>query len=1004
MRTQHMQQASNPSGATTSRRLLTLPLIGWSLVLLSITVFLVTRKSGELSELEATRLLTSSQVDFAIGEMASAERDVRRVLQQRPQYPEAQLLLGKISEHDGRLTEALEHYIAAIPSVDLSGDPEPLLLAAELCFNRLRMLTKAEVYFRRAFDLGQDSGRAGDQLARILAMSGRRDELEHVLLRLVQDGHSTEFHLYILSGARPSLQIDREQLLLFSDCTSHDLSAELTMARLDLLDGKVEFARKRVEAVLQRSPRHQPAQLLLGEILLELANRNDFAIWTRQYRDLLSDTPQFWRLQFQNARISDGTDSIVRVALGLLQRDPNDADACYMIGREFAKRDQHSRTSKPFLQRARLLNEYWSKVEVARTGQQIDELHEVVDLASRLGLIWEAYGWGNLIQKRWRHDSRITTLMPHLRGRCQEAGLIRTDPKFNPALTTEVPIGLLSEPVDTTSLRNTTSNNLPDITYRDDASDCGVDFQYYNGGDPTQHGIRRMFELAGGGVGFADIDMDGWPDLYFTQGCVWERRGQQVEHLDALYRNIDGTRFSNVTASAKIHEDEFSQGVAAGDIDNDGFPDLLVGNIGANRLFQNNGDGTFSMLKPWAGDLHDNWTTSCMVADINGDTIPDLFAVNYLNGNDVFQRVCPDTLGDLTLTCRPQQFSVSPNHLYIGKGNTLFVEATLDFHFGHPKEFGLGVAFGHLGGSPQPSLFVANDGSPNTLFTPSEKFSPSGPVTLFEESGLASGIALNGNGRAEACMGVAVDDVDGNGHLDILVTNFEGESNTLYLQDVTGFFTDATDRYGLHDPSLPMLGFGTQFLDANADGWPDLIVANGHVNDLRDGHIEFAMRPQFFTNVSGQRFVEMKEDNCLGAYFESKRLGRGLAVADWNRDGLPDAAVSHLGSSASLLTNTTRQAGHWLAVRLIGTRSSRDAIGTRVTLITPGQKLRRELTAGCGFQASNEKLLLFGLGACDTPVSILIDWPSCDQQTLSNIPVDQHVTVVEGGKLTWTQP
>lgn len=250
-------------------------------------------------------------------------------------------------------------------------------------------------------------------------------------------------------------------------------------------------------------------------------------------------------------------------------------------------------------------------------------------------------------------------------------------------------------------------------------------------------------------------------------------------------------------------------------------------------------------------------------------------------------------------------------------------------------------------------------------------------------------------GKAQASMGVAADDADGDGLIDLFVTNFYNEYNTLYRQLPGGVFADVSNTARLKEPSLAKLGFGTQFIDADLDGWPDLVVANGHVDDFRSHGIPYRMQPQFFANVGAGRFTELPAEQ-LGGYFQQELLGRGLARVDWNRDGREDFVVSNLNSPACLVTNQTPETGHFLAIQLRGVESNRDAIGAVVKITAKGVTRTKQLTAGDGYQASNQRQLLFGLADNVTVDVLSVRWPSGREQTFQNIPVDSEFMLVEG--------
>jgi hypothetical protein len=294
-------------------------------------------------------------------------------------------------------------------------------------------------------------------------------------------------------------------------------------------------------------------------------------------------------------------------------------------------------------------------------------------------------------------------------------------------------------------------------------------------------------------------------------------------------------------------------------------------------------------------------------------------------------------------------------------------------------------------GTGRLDLFVANDTDGNLFF----RNAGAGGACRFEEQGVAAGLAFDHEGRSLACMGVAAGDANGDGLLDLFVTNYYGESNTLYVQQPGGVFLDQAREAGLHTPSLNLLGFGTQFLDADLDGRMDLVLVNGHVDDERAKGIPYQMQPQFFHNVGGGRFEERPAEH-LGAWFARPTLGRGLARLDWNRDGRPDFVVSHLEHPAALLTNASSRSGASIAVRLHGTVGNRDALGTVVQIEAADCTIVQQLTGGDGYQSSNERVLTFGLGECTHATRLIVRWPTGIIQTLERPQVGMEYRLIEG--------
>jgi hypothetical protein len=307
---------------------------------------------------------------------------------------------------------------------------------------------------------------------------------------------------------------------------------------------------------------------------------------------------------------------------------------------------------------------------------------------------------------------------------------------------------------------------------------------------------------------------------------------------------------------------------------------------------------------------------------------------------------------------------------------------------------GLGLVAADFAGAGRLDLFVANDQSANFLFV-NETPRP-GDVPRFGERGLIAGVALGRNGQPQASMGVASADADGDGTLDLFITNFYREGATLYLGQQGGsYFADETTPAGLRDPTFLTLGFGTQFLDADLDGWPDLMATNGHIDDYSFNDIPFRMRPQFFHNLGEARFQELPSES-LGPFFQGEYLGRGLARLDFDRDGREDVAISHIGAPAALLANQTEGAGHYLALRFHAVATARDAIGTAVRVVAGGRTRFGQLTAGDGYQASNQRQVVFGLGAAERVEELAVRWPSGREQVFRDLPVDRELVLVEG--------
>jgi len=523
--------------------------------------------------------------------------------------------------------------------------------------------------------------------------------------------------------------------------------------------------------------------------------------------------------------------------------------------------------------------------------------------------------------------------------------------------------------------------------FDEDAAALGIEFEFANGLDPKRT-RAYMFEFSGPGIGIIDYDRDGWPDLHLTQGAPWPVNEEDTSSRDELYRNLGNGHFVSVADTAGLGEPGYSQGPAVGDWDSDGFPDVYVCNIGPNRSYRNNGDGTFSEVTVATTTAGNHWSLSAAWADFNDDALPDLYVVNYLAG-DVFTRACVDSSGRPE-QCAPTFFPAADDRLYLNNGDETFRDVSLDSQIALPDGKGMGLIVGRLQDSAPVSLFVANDTTANRLFS---RTNVTAGVPCYEEIGALVGVAFGPHGNAQSSMGVAAGDVNGDGQLDLFVTNFIAESSNLFLQRPGGLFEDAANQWGLSAGGFRTEGWGTQFLDVDADGHLDLFVANGHLEESQSH--KGRMRPQLFCNRGGKK-LELVVGSTVGRYLDGKYLGRSVAVWDWNRDGREDLCVSHVSDPVAILTNRTPHHGHGLGVRLIGRRAARDPIGARVTLTAGGRTIVRELVAGDGYAASNERLLHFGLGSVTDNVDVVVDWGGGDLQTFSNLVIDAQYVLIEG--------
>jgi len=507
--------------------------------------------------------------------------------------------------------------------------------------------------------------------------------------------------------------------------------------------------------------------------------------------------------------------------------------------------------------------------------------------------------------------------------------------------------------------------------------------------DPAVEGEYFVPESIGAGGALFDYDGDGDLDVYMVNGARRRASAAAAPLVNRLFRRDEDGRYHDVTAASGLGDLGYGMGVAVGDVDGDGDPDVFVTNFGPDALYRNNGDGTFTAVTREAGIDNPAWGASAAFfdADLDGDL--DLYVANYLAYDPA--AVCTDAAGRPDY-CGPAGFAGVPDRLYRNDGRGRFTDVSAAAGIARAAGKGLGVVNADFDGDGLPDVYVANDGEPNLLWI------NRGDGT-FEDRALTLGAALNALGQAEAGMGVALGDADGDGALDLFVSHLRGESNTLYASAGALGFVDATAAAGLAGPSLPYTGFGTAFFDPDLDGDLDLAVVNGRVTR---GPLLTSRRPPAHWDPYAEPALLLENDGRgrfrdagarAGAAFTAPANGRGLAVGDADGDGDPDLLVTVGGGAARLLRNDLPARGHRLAVTVLDAASGRDAVGAVVAVTAAGRRRVGAVTPGGSFLSSGDPRCLFGLGGATVVDELRVRWPGGEERVWRTLPADREVVV-----------
>jgi tetratricopeptide (TPR) repeat protein len=916
--------------------------------------------------------LSAAREEVARGHFGRAKQRLADLAKRWPRQAAVEYGLGVCERAEGRLEAAMDAWARVPP-----GTPE----APQAALERGRIAIKlgryrsAEESLRQAWAAPESDIRepAYEQLGWLLQIEGRHRDVRRLIER-AGDNSAWALRTFWLLDAEPvTVELVRDVLDHASQASPDDDRVWLARANLAIRLGQLDLAGQ----YLDRCEQVHPADAVVA------VARLDWAMAAGHSQQVIAAV--------EKIRSDDVTPTEVSALRAWFARRDHDRDAERRALEEFLSVDPAGgealeRLADLAFEEGRL-EEMASlrrrKAEIDRTkdryhrfvkGDASGRYAEAAGWAEALGRRYEAQGWA-----RWRlHDAPADQAAQVILDR-QARAIPPSLPSGRPLL--EI-LGLPASRTDTSS-RSDKDRWQSTVRFTDDAHRAGLRFHFDNGRSPS----RQLPETMSGGVGLLDYDGDGFLDVYVVQGGRFPP--EPGVRGDRLYRNRGDGTFEDATSKADIDKlpQGYGHGVTVGDYDNDGDPDLFITRWRSYALYRNDG-GRFVDTTAESGLGGDrDWPTSAAFADLDGDGDLDLYVCHYLVWDADNPRQCWRKDTNEPNYCTPVEQPALPDHVFRNDRNRFVdVSSTAGVSETDSDGRGLGVVAAQLDDDMKIDLYVANDMTANYLFH-------NLGFWKFEDVALAWGAAGNAEGGYQAGMGISCGDLDGDGRVDLAVTNFYGEGTTLYHNLGNGMFTDRAREWGLLVATKYRLGFGTAFLDADNDGWLDLITANGHVNDLHKLY-PYAMPMQLLRNTGSGQLRDVSSQS--GEPFRLPHVGRGLACGDLDNDGILDVVVIMQNEPLVLLANRTERAGNWVTFRLEGTRSNRDGVGAIVKLKANARTWVLQRFGGGSYQSASDQRLHAGLGSATRIEEVEVRWPSGTVDRWIGLKVNGGYTLREG--------
>ena len=922
-------------------------------------------------------LLEAGRAAMARGDFASAGGDFAGVLTYRSVDDEAAYRLGFCEQEQGRLDDAVKTWERIGPDSPFAGLAGARIAPALLERGRY---SRAEDLLHKAITVvGPQAAEAREILVRALRFEDRRDEAREILrqeLRLATDPLRVLRSIWLLGFEPVALERTRVLFEKAAQDAPDDDRVWLGLANLDCRAGQFDAA----EARLRKCLATRPDDPVVWRAWLRWARE---AGRVEEVRRALSHLParRFTEAEVRELRAwlarQTGDANVERRELeSLAELNPAALGALERLAELDMREGRTDRAAERRRKKAKIdyTRELYDRLLEEPDSRLSPRAAEMARFAETIGRDDEARGWWMLLLRAGPGDQRAREALTRL-------DRVATPPNRTGGET-------LADLTADLAPAGSTPAFPPVVTpprFSDDAFRAGLRFVFDHGPTPD----RQLPETMSGGVALLDFDGDGWLDVYCVQGGSLVPQPGRTFTGDRLFRNRGGGTFEDVSERSGISAMPrgYGHGVAVGDVDNDGRPDLFVTRFGSYALYRNRGDGTFEDRTEAAGlGGPRGWPTSAAFADLDADGDLDLYVCHYLRWDPAHPTRCLGAETKQPEYCAPKGFEAEPDHLFRNDGGR-FVDVSAEAGINDRDGRGLGVVAADLDGDGRVDLFVANDTTANYAFFNQGHL-------RFRDAGLESGLSANASSGFLAGMGVACGDADEDGRPDLVVTNFYDEATTFYSNLGGGFFADHSAAAGIARASRYLLGFGVAFFDFANDGHLDLVTANGHVNNSRSLY-PYAMPMQLLAGRGRGRFTDVSA--ATGPPLTTPRIGRGLAAGDVDNDGRVDLLVVSQGEPLAYLHNRT-DGGHALTLRLEATRTARDAVGARVVVTSGGRRQTAWRTGGGSYLSSSDPRLHFGLGPDRRAELVEVHWPNGETDRFEDFEPDAAYLLREKGE------